>query len=74
MSGAAYAAWVEKIRLSRMNGRASQWWMNAIVLKRIQSATTIVWPMMYLGVPKKRAVFSAKRPKVSSPNGLRVAT
>src|SRR6476646_7072490 len=30
--------------------------------------TTIVWPRMYCGVPKKRAACSARRPKASVPN------
>src|SRR5438034_1348842 len=34
----------------------------------IQMTTMIDWPMMYCGVPKKRAMRSAKRPKGSSPN------
>jgi hypothetical protein len=70
MRGAAYAACVEKIRLRRMNGLGSQWLTSAIELNAIHSATTIVCPMMYCGVPKKRAVLSARRPNVSSPNAL----
>ncbi len=40
---------------------------SAAVLNAIQQRTTMVWPTMYCGVPKKRAVFSANRPNVSSP-------
>jgi hypothetical protein len=32
--------------------------------------TSAVWPRMYLGVPKKRAATSARRPKASSPKAL----
>ncbi|MFY9580908.1 MAG: hypothetical protein WAQ33_16470 [Gaiellaceae bacterium] len=35
---------------------------------REQDLTRIVWPMMYLGKPKKRATRSAARPNVSVPN------
>ncbi len=46
ISGAAYAAWVEKIRFSMMNGFGSQWWISAIELRTIQARTMSVWPRM----------------------------
>jgi hypothetical protein len=64
---AAYAAWVEKARLRRMNGYGSQRRLTAMALAAIHSTTTIVCPTMYCGVPKKRAAASAPRPKASSP-------
>src|SRR5205814_8959687 len=36
-------------------------------LSTSQTATTIVWPTMYWGVPKNRAARSAARPNVSCP-------
>jgi hypothetical protein len=50
-----------------MNGYGSHWRPTATELIAIQKRTTTVCPMMYCGVPKKRAVFSAIRPKESSP-------
>ena len=43
---------------------------TSIPFTAIQAITIPVWATMYLGVPKKRAVFSARRPKASSPNAL----
>ena len=47
ISGAAYAACVEKARFNRMNGNVSKWtWrVNAKELNTIQTATRKVWTM-----------------------------
>src|SRR3954465_6159540 len=50
-----------------MNGYGSQCRTTATAFSRIQTMTTIVWPTMYCGVPKKRAARSAPRPKASPP-------
>src|SRR6266487_816422 len=44
--------------------------MSATELSAIQAMTMSVCPMMYCGVPKKRAARSAARPKGSSPKAL----
>src|SRR4030095_5030479 len=51
-----------------MNGYGSHSNATPAALSRIQKMTTIVWPTMYCGVPKKRAACSAPRPKASCPN------
>ena len=66
ISGAAYAAWVEKARLSRMYGYGSQWWMYATELSTIQKITNTVWPTRYLPVPRNRARPSENRPNASA--------
>src|SRR5436309_10628280 len=50
-----------------MNGYGSQRKLIATPLSAIQAMTTSVCPMMYWGVPKKRAACSAPRPKTSGP-------
>src|SRR2546421_12457119 len=54
-----------------MNGYGSQRNATTKPLTAIQIATRIVWPTMNLGVPKKRANFSAAWPKRSCPNAPR---
>ena len=44
---------------------------KANALRITPAMTTIDWPMMYCGVPKKRAMRSAIRPNVSAPKALR---
>ena len=44
---------------------------DANALRITQAMTTIDWPMMYCGVPKKRAMRSAIRPNVSTPKAPR---
>jgi len=41
--GAAYAAWVEKARLSRMKGYGSQRSEAAVMFRTIQRITRMVW-------------------------------
>jgi len=57
--------------LRRMNGYGSHWSDHASELRMIQKTTTIDWPMMYFGVPKKRAARSAPRPNASLPKAPR---
>src|SRR6266536_2099916 len=66
MSGAAYAAWVEKARLSRMNGYGSQWLTRPMVLSAIQPMTSTVWPTRNRPVPRNRAIASENRPNASA--------
>src|SRR6266568_2168125 len=66
MSGAAYAAWVEKARLSRMNGYGSQCLARAMVLSAIQPMTSTVWPTRKRPVPRNRAIASENRPNASA--------
>jgi hypothetical protein len=50
-----------------MYGRLSQLYAHAKELSAIHAITRIVWPRMYCGVPKKRAIRSAFRPNASVP-------
>src|ERR671932_2699720 len=50
-----------------MNGYGSQCATNPTAFTTIHAMTSTLCPTMYCGVPKKRAAFSAPRPKASWP-------
>ena len=66
ISGAAYAAWVEKARLSRMNGYGSQSWMNPMAFSAIQTTMNTDCPARNRPVPMNRAMASANLPNASA--------
>src|ERR1700684_2586494 len=66
ISGAAYAAWVEKARVSRMDGYGSQRWAYATELRMIQKMTNTVGATRYRPVPRNRASPSENRPNASA--------
>jgi hypothetical protein len=65
MSGAAYAACVEKARLRRMNGYGSKW-NNRIVFPTIQMMTMTVWITTNVQLPRNRVTRSATRAPVEA--------
>src|SRR5579862_3076090 len=66
ISGAAYAAWVEKAKLSRMNGYGSQCRTRPTVLSTIQTSTITVCQNRNRPVPRNRAIASENRPNASA--------
>ena len=65
ISGAAYAAWVEKARLSRMYGYGSQWWYDGLVERDPEDHEQRLAEQVLAGA-RNRARPSENRPNASA--------